>query len=125
MPHGARVLVLGHSHTVKCKSSSLLVYTGAWIKQIKSIVIVTKEGIRQIKYIVMVTKEGPTKIINFMTQGAGVLMLRRRHISYNSEYALSSTLSPGGGAVGSSVCPASGRLMFESQPRHTLVVKNR
>ena len=85
MPHGARVLVLGHSHTVKCKSSSLLVYTGAWIKQIKSIVIVTKEGIRQIKYIVMVTKEGHTKIINFMTQGAWVLMLRRRHISYNSE----------------------------------------
>ena len=42
----------------------------------------------------MVTKGGPTKIINFMTQGSGVLMLRRGHISYNSEYALSSTEPP-------------------------------
>ena len=42
----------------------------------------------------MVTKEGPTKIINFVTQGAGVLMLRRGHIGHHSEYALSSTLSP-------------------------------
>ena len=43
MTHGAGVFVLGHSHIVKCNSSYLLVYTGAWIKQIKSIVIVTKE----------------------------------------------------------------------------------
>ena len=43
MTHGADVLVLEYGHIVKCNSSSLLVYTGAWIKQIKSIVIVTKE----------------------------------------------------------------------------------
>ena len=36
------------------------------------------------------TKEGSIKIINFMTPGAGVLILRRGHVSHNSEYALSS-----------------------------------
>ena len=30
----------------------------------------------------MMTKEGSTKIINFMTPGAGVLMLGRGHISH-------------------------------------------
>ena len=38
------------------------------------------------------TKEWSTKIVNFMTPGAGVLMLMRGHISQNSEYALSSSL---------------------------------
>ena len=38
------------------------------------------------------TKEGSTKIVNFMTPGAGVLMLGRGHISHYSEYVLSSTL---------------------------------
>ena len=40
----------------------------------------------------MMTKEGSTKIVNFMTPGAGVFMLRCGHISHCSEYALSSTL---------------------------------
>ena len=53
--------------------------TGAWL--------------RQIKYIAMIAKEGPTKIVNFMTLGDGVLMLRCGHMSHYSEYALSSTLS--------------------------------
>ena len=40
------------------------------------------------------TKEGSaSKIVNFMTPGAGVLMLGRSHISHYSEYVLSSTLS--------------------------------
>ena len=39
------------------------------------------------------TKKGSTKIVNFMTPGAGVLVLGHDHISYYSEYALSSTLS--------------------------------
>ena len=30
----------------------------------------------------MITKEGPTKIIAFMTPGAGVLVLGRGHISH-------------------------------------------
>ena len=58
----------------------------------------------------MVTKEGPTKIINFMTQGAGVHMLKRGHIRYNSEYALSSTLSPRRWRSGIECRPESGRL---------------
>ena len=41
----------------------------------------------------MMTKEGCTKIVNFMTLGAGVLMLRGGHTSYYSEYVVSSTPS--------------------------------
>ena len=41
----------------------------------------------------MITKEGSTKIVNFMTPRAVVLMLGRGHICHNSEYVLSSTLS--------------------------------
>ena len=37
---------------------------------------------REIKYIVMMNKEGSTKIINFMTPGAGVLVLGHGHISH-------------------------------------------
>ena len=33
----------------------------------------------------MMTKEGSTQIVNFMTPGAGVLMLGRGHISRYSE----------------------------------------
>ena len=39
------------------------------------------------------TKKGSTKIVNFMAPGVGVLVLGHDHISYYSEYALSSTLS--------------------------------
>ena len=39
------------------------------------------------------TKEASTKIVNFMTPGAGVLMLMCDHISHISEYVVSSTLS--------------------------------
>ena len=39
------------------------------------------------------TKEGSTKIVNFMTPRAGVLMIERGHISHYSDYVLSSTLS--------------------------------
>ena len=35
------------------------------------------------KYIVMMTKEGSSKIVNFMTPGAGVLVIGRGHISHN------------------------------------------
>ena len=61
----------------KCNiSSSLLVCTGTWV--------------RQIKYVVIMTKEGSTKIVNVITIWAGVLKLRCGHISHYSEYALSS-----------------------------------
>ena len=39
------------------------------------------------------TKGGSAKIINFITIGAGVLVLGRGYIIHYSEYALSSTLS--------------------------------
>ena len=39
----------------------------------------------------MMTQEGSTKIINFMSPGAGVLVLGRGHISHFSKNALSST----------------------------------
>ena len=46
---------------------NLLLYSGAWF--------------RQTNIVVMRTKEGSTKIINFMTPGAGVLVLGCGHIS--------------------------------------------
>ena len=47
---------------------NLLLYSGAWF--------------RQTKYIVIMTKEGSTKIVNFMTPRAGVLVLGCGHISH-------------------------------------------
>ena len=41
----------------------------------------------------MMTKEGSTKIVNFNTPMAEVLMLGCGHISHFGEYVLSSTLS--------------------------------
>ena len=38
--------------------------------------------IKGIKYIVTMTKKGSTKIVNFMTPGAGVFVLGRGHISH-------------------------------------------
>ena len=66
MTPGAEVLVLGHghiSHIVKMHFffKNVLLYSQAWI--------------RQTKYVVMMTKEGSTKIVDFMTTRAGVLML--------------------------------------------------
>ena len=66
MTPGAEVLVLGHghiSHIVKMHFffKNVLLYSQAWI--------------RQTKYVVMMTKEGSTKIVDFMTPRAGVLML--------------------------------------------------
>ena len=49
--------------------------------------------IKQTKYIVMMTKERSTQIVNFITHGAGVLMLGRGLISHYCEYVSSSTLS--------------------------------
>ena len=74
MNPGAGVLVLGHghiSHIVKLLYffNNLLLYSHAGIDQTT-------------KYVVMMTKEGFTKIINFMTPGAGVLVLGRGHISH-------------------------------------------
>ena len=61
----------------KCKidvfSKKNLLYPRAWF--------------RQNKCIVMITKKWYTKIVNFMTPGAGVLRLGRGHMSY-SENAL-------------------------------------
>ena len=86
MTLGAGVFVLGYGHInniVKMhyffkKSSSLL----PGIDQ-------TNYGL----YIVLMTKERSTKIVNFMTPRAGVLMLGCGHISHYSEYVVSSTLS--------------------------------
>ena len=73
MTPGAGVLVLGRghiSHIVKLHYffENLLLYSQAQI--------------RLSKYVVMMTKEGSTKIVNFMTPGAGVLVLGRGYISH-------------------------------------------
>ena len=71
MTPGAGVLVLGcgHlSHLVKMHYffKNLLLYSQAYI--------------RQTKYIVLINKKGSTKIVNFMTPGAGVLVLGHGHM---------------------------------------------
>ena len=58
----------------------------------KYLLLYSQAKIKQTKYIVLMTKEGFTKIINFVTPEAGVLMLGRGHISHYSEYVCS-TLS--------------------------------
>ena len=60
-------------------SSPLLVYTRAWI--------------RQIKYYAILTTEGSDKIVNFIAIGTGGFKLVHDNISRPSEYLLSSTLS--------------------------------
>ena len=59
-------------------SSLLLVYTRAWI--------------RQIKYYAIMTTGGSDKIVNFIAIGAGGFKLVHGYISLPSEYLLSSTL---------------------------------
>ena len=49
---------------------------------LKNLLLYSQALIRQTKYVVMMTKEGSTKIVNFMTPGAGVLVLGRGHISH-------------------------------------------
>ena len=73
-PREGPVLVLGcgHiSHIVKMHYSfkNFLLYSQALISQTMYV-------------LVMMTKEGSTKIVNFMTPGAGVLVLGRGHISH-------------------------------------------
>ena len=48
---------------------------------LKNLLLYSQALIRQTKYVVMMTKEGSTKIVNFMTPGAGVPVLGRGHIS--------------------------------------------
>ena len=48
---------------------------------LKNLLLYYQALIRQTKYVVMMTKEGSTKIVNFMTPGAGVLVLGRGHMS--------------------------------------------
>ena len=48
----------------------------------KNLLLYSQALIRQTKYVVMMTKEGSTKIVNFMTPGVGVVVLRRGHISH-------------------------------------------
>ena len=48
----------------------------------KNLLLYSQTLISQTKYVVMMTKEGSTKIVNFMTPRAGILVLGRGHISH-------------------------------------------
>ena len=48
----------------------------------KKTILYSGAGFRQTKCIVMMTKEGITKIVNFITLGAGVLVLGLGHVSH-------------------------------------------
>ena len=69
---GVRVLGRGHIiHIVKMHYS---------IKNY--LILFSQVYIKQTKYLVMITKERPTKIVNFITPVAGVLVLERGHIRH-------------------------------------------
>ena len=72
---GAGVLVLGCGHIRHIVKMHYFFKNPLLYSQLK---------IRQTMYIpvVLMTKEGSTKIVNFMTPGAGVLMLGHGHISH-------------------------------------------
>ena len=74
MTSGVGVLVLGRGHI------SHIVIMHYFFK---NLLLSSQAEIRQTKYVVMMTKEGSTKIVNFVTHGAGVLVLehgRKGHI---------------------------------------------
>ena len=70
---GGFVLGRGHiSHTCIVKMHHFF----------KNLLLYSQAYIRQTNYVVMITKEGSTKIVNFMTPGAGVLVQGHGHISH-------------------------------------------
>ena len=70
MSPGAGVLVLGCGHL------SHMVKMHYFFKNLH---LYSQAYIRQTKYIVLINKEGSTKIVTFMTPGAGVLVLGCGH----------------------------------------------
>ena len=73
MTPGAGVLVKGRGHIGHIAKLHYF---------FKNLLLYCQVLIRQIKYAVIMTKEGSTKIINFITPGAGVLVLGCGHISH-------------------------------------------
>ena len=49
---------------------------------LKNLLLYSQAWIRQTKYVVMMTREGSTKVVHFMTPGAGVLVQGRGQISH-------------------------------------------
>ena len=80
----AGVLVLRHGHVSQIVNMHY---------SFKNLLLYSQAKIQLTKYIAVITKEGPNKIVNFITLGAGILMLGRGHISHYSEYVLYSTIS--------------------------------
>ena len=72
MTTGTGVLVLGRTHI------SHIVKIHYFFK---NLFLYSQAQIRQTKYIIM-TNEGSTIILNFMTPGAGILVLGRGHINH-------------------------------------------
>ena len=73
MTPGAGVLVLGRGHIRHIVKMHYF---------FKNLLLYSQALTRQTKYTAMMTKEGSTKIVNFMTPGAGVLVLGHGHISH-------------------------------------------
>ena len=70
---------------LRCGHKSLIVKMHYFFK---NRLLYSQAQIRQTKYVVMITKEGSTKIENFMTPGAGVLVLGVAIYKSYSENAL-------------------------------------
>ena len=76
MTHGTRVIVLGRGQ---------IIYTNHVVKMhyfIKNLLLQSQAQVGKTKYIVMMTNKESTKIVNIMTPGARVHVLRQGHITY-------------------------------------------
>ena len=73
MTPGAGVLVLRRDHIGHILKMHHL---------FKNVLLYSKAYIRQTKYKEMLTEKNSTKLVNFMTTGAGVLVLGRGHINH-------------------------------------------
>ena len=75
MTPGAGVLVLGRGHI--CIS---LIVNMCYV--FKNLLLYSRAWMRQSEYILMMTKERSTKIVDFMTSRAGILVTERGSISH-------------------------------------------
>ena len=73
LTHRAGIIVLGRGHV-----SDIVKIHYCY----KNLLLYSQAQIRQTEGIVMMSKEGSTKIVNFMTPEAGILVLGRGHISH-------------------------------------------
>ena len=94
--HGAGVLVQGRGHILLSENALFLKISSSLLPGIEQtnliyVLVYTSAWIRQVKFKAIMAKECSSKIVNFITIWAEGLMLGRGYISHHSEYALQYT----------------------------------